>query len=357
MAVALMIAMGVLGIAAVAAWLMAVRTARRIPQPATATPGKPRNLAGILRAAFSPTPEDKADPAAQKQLRTWVQIAFACLLAMAVASFALPLTPAGAPPALAQVAPAPSDPTGATLTYIRSNQDGTLPERIIVHVVSRTEVHVAKMVAPCTDAAYVTAVFDPATQEATRLVGGRLTREATQNPQAFIDLVPATRMLEVRLGDPAAAPAETHAAPLAPWRIYDFDLAEFALFGPRDRKDFTFGFVMAWPDGTSPLLRILGAVHAKFLYSSDDGAKDHYRLSGPAFTDPVVGNRGGELIADPETGHIIEARFGRPNHPGYDNFMLKLVEATPAPAGAAAWRKALADHWSNCPAEDFEDAG
>ena len=65
MAVALMIAMGALGLAAIAAWLMAIRTARRIPQAATATPGKPRNLAGIIRAAFSPTPEDKADPALQ----------------------------------------------------------------------------------------------------------------------------------------------------------------------------------------------------------------------------------------------------------------------------------------------------
>jgi len=32
--------------------------------------------------------------------------------------------------------------------------------------------------------------------------------------------------------------------------------------------------------------------------------------------------------------------------------MLKLIEATPAPAGAEAWRKTLADHWSNCPAKD-----
>ncbi len=352
MAVALMIAMGALGLGAVAAWLMAVGAARRMP--ASAPPGKPRNLAGIIRAAFAPTPEDKADPMLQRQLRTRVQIALGCLLAMAAVSFALPLTPVSTPPAIAQVAPAPFDPTGTTLSYIRSNQDGTLPERIIVHVVSPTEVHVAKMVAPCTDAAYVTAVFNPATQEATRLVGGRLTRESTQNPQAFVDFIPATRTLEVRLGDPASAPAEIHPAPPAPWRIYDFDLAEFAIFGPRMRKDFSFGFAMAWPDGTSPVLRILGAVNAKFLYSSGDGAKDHYRLSGPAFTDAVVGDRGGELIADARHGHIIEARFGRPNHTGYDNFMLKLIEATPAPAGPQAWRKVLADHWSNCPALESE---
>ncbi|MEY2756323.1 MAG: hypothetical protein RIR33_101 [Pseudomonadota bacterium] len=350
MALALMIAMALLGLGAVAAWLMAVATARRMPQPALST--RSRTLAGILRAAFAPTPEDKADPTLQKRLRARVQASLACLLAMAAASFVLPLAPAAAPQATAAPAALPPfDATGTTLSYIRSNQDGTQPERIIVHVVSPTEVHVAKMVAPCTDAAYVTAVFDPVTQEATRLVGGRLARDSTQAPQVFLDFTPATRTLDVRFGDPAAAPAETHPAPPAPWRMYDFDLAEFALFGPRDQQDFTFGFAMAWPDGASPALRILGAVNAKFLYSSDKGAKDHYRISGPAFADPVVGDRGGELITDARTGHVIEARFGRPNHTGYDNFMLKLLSATAATDGAAVWRGLLADHWANCRAD------
>jgi hypothetical protein len=58
------------------------------------------------------------------------------------------------------------------------------------------------------------------------------------------------------------------------------------------------------------------------------------------------------MIADARSGHVIEARFGRPNHPGYDNFMLKLTEAAPPPAGAETWRNALAEHWRNCPAAD-----
>ncbi|HEY7798500.1 MAG TPA: hypothetical protein VIA80_07040, partial [Hyphomonadaceae bacterium] len=94
---------------------------------------------------------------------------------------AIPATPAAA---------SAENPIGTTLTYTRSNQDGTKAERILVHIVSSTELHVAKMVDACTDAAYVTATFDPATKEATRLVGGRLTREGTQSPQAFLDLDP-----------------------------------------------------------------------------------------------------------------------------------------------------------------------
>jgi hypothetical protein len=267
---------------------------------------------------------------------------------------AIPATPAAA---------SAENPIGTTLTYTRSNQDGTKAERILVHIVSSTELHVAKMVDACTDAAYVTATFDPATKEATRLVGGRLTREGTQSPQAFLDLDPKARKLTVRLGDPASQPVETHNAPPAPWRMYDFDLAEFALFGQRGSQPFDFGLAMAWPDGSSPVVRILGQAHAAPLdsgarvFSSDaDPAYGEaaegllqpftlYAVSGSAFAD----DGGGFLWLNPETGHVIEASFTAPNHPGYDNFMLKLT-AIDRETGPAAWRDALAAHWKDCPA-------
>ncbi len=77
-----------------------------------------------------------------------------------------------------------------------------------MHVAAPNEVHVAKMVSPCTDAAYVTAVFDSVTTEATRLVGGRLTKDGTQLPQAYLDFDYAARRLDIRLGDPASEPIE-----------------------------------------------------------------------------------------------------------------------------------------------------
>lgn len=261
-------------------------------------------------------------------------------------------------------AAAVDNPIGTTLTYTRSNQDGTKPERILVHIVSPTELHVAKMVSPCTDAAYVTATFDPTTREATRLIGGRLTRESTQKPQAYLDLDPKTRTLSVRLGDPSSPPAETHDAPLAPWRMYDFDLAEFALFGQRGSQPFDFGLAMAWPDGSSPVVRILGAAHAEPLdsgarvFSSDNADPAYgeaieglvqpftlYAVSGAAFAD----DGGGFLWLNPETGHVLEATFTAPNHPGYTDFMLKL-DSIARENGADVWRNALAAHWRDCPA-------
>jgi len=349
MAVALLVVLGVLAIVGLVFWILAIRLSYRVERQRDTNLPQPRLvMTNIFYSAFWDTQNDKADPALRRRLRTYIYAALGFMITMAALSFALPLL--GAQETSATVEPAPPyDPTGTTLAYVRSNQDGTEPERIYMHAVSPTEVHVAKMVAPCTDAAYVTGVFDPATGEASLLVGGRLNRESAQTPQAWLTLAPETRRLDIRFGDPASDPVEVHDAPIAPWRMYDFDLSEFLLFGPREPKDFNFGLALAWPDGTPPALRILGGANAKFLYSSNNGARNHFRVSGPAFYDPAIGDRGGELITDAKAGHVIEARFGRPNHTGYANFMLKLTAATPPPEGEAVWREALAAHWRNCP--------
>lgn len=234
-------------------------------------------------------------------------------------------------------------PNGSTLSYTRSNSDGSMPERIYVHIVSPTEVHVTKMVAPCTDAAYVTARFDPATSEATQLVGGRLQKDGTQLPQAWLTLRP-DRTLAVRLGDPNSEPAEIHSAPTAPWRMYDFDLAEFALFGPREPKDFKFGLALAWPDGSSPLVRTLGDAQAAFKAIETNGNRpaNRFTVTGPAF-----GNQAGEMLFDAQYGHVIEAHFARPNHTDYTDFLLKL-EASTITGGDAAWSDAINAHWQGC---------
>jgi hypothetical protein len=253
--------------------------------------------------------------------------------------------PAPAVPETPAAFAGPRNPDGTTLAYTRSNQDGAKPERILVHVVSATELHVAKMVEPCTSAAYVTAVFDPVTTEPRRLVGGRLQRDGTQLPQIWLDFDAKTRKLDVRFGDPSLAPAESLDAPPAPWRMYDFDLAEFALFGPREGRNFEFGLAMAWPDGSSPSMRVLGKAQAELL---DSGVRVFEPFALYAVTGEAFGDDGGFLTVDPEFGHVMEARFGRPNHPGYDDFLLKL-DAVDRDFGEEVWQGELAAHWQGCP--------
>ena len=238
---------------------------------------------------------------------------------------------------------------GTTLHYVRSNQDLTNPRDIYVHLVSPTELAVVKRQAPCTDAALVTASFDPETGEALTMTGGRLDRNGEQVAQAFLTFDPDTRMIEIRFGSPdGTEPQLAEPAPPAPWRMYDFDLAEFALFGPagmQGTEDFTFGLALAWPADDAPPFQILGDYNAELSNSQlgDDGlAKwNMFKVTGDGIEE-------GDLWLDARSGHVVQAYFQRPNHPGYDDFSLRLVETM---EGAPAWTTLLQSHWTTCPEE------
>ena len=377
MTTAFAIAATLLALAALAAWILAIRMSYRIER--LRTPDAPRRLlftnviASLFRTGAS-TPEEAP---LRKQLRTRLTIAITCFIALGALSFTLPLLaqenlptfavppdgaytppPANAPPAeITDGQPLSGEnPIGTTLIYTRSNQDGAKLERVIVHIVSLAELHVAKMVAPCTDAAYVSAIIDPTTHETTRLTGGRLQRDGTQLPQAWLTFDPKTRKLAIRLGKADAPISETHDAPPAPWRMYDFDLAEFALAGPPPKGSFTFGLALAWPDTAPPLVKILGEARADLLVDGssccDTPTPNPVQSDYAVYTvtgAPFGPDGGGVLKLDPKGGHVLNARFDRPNHAGYDDFKLQL-DAVHRLDGQLAWNKALADHWKGCPA-------
>ncbi len=366
MTTALAIAITLLAIAALVAWVLAIHISYRIER--LRTPDAPRRrlftnvIASLFRSGAS-TPEEAP---LRRRLGRRLTVALACFIALGALSFTLPLLappqPALATFPMSDVAPAQLDPAlrtevtdgqpltgasppGTTLAYTRSNQDGTMPEHILVHIVSPTELHVAKMVAPCTDAAYVTAIVDPATHETVQLTGGRLQRDGSQLPQAWLTLDPETRRLAIRLGKPDAPVSETHDAPSAPWRMYDFDLAEFALAGPPPKGSFSFGLALALPGAAPPLVEILGEAHADLLVASKSDSEPYalYTVTGA----PFGADGGGVLKLDPLGGHVINARLDRPNHPGYDDFML-VLDAVHRFDGDIFWRQALLAHWKGC---------
>lgn len=268
------------------------------------------------------------------------------LLAASLSACSRAPEPAPAPDPAPAAEPAALAP-GTTLHYTRSNSDGSMPERILVHIVSPTELAVAKMVERCTSAALVTAAFDATTGEAQAMVGGRLGRDGEQVPQVFLTPVhdeTTGRRLDVRFGEAHGPVAESIPAPPAPWRIYDFDFAEFALFGPRSGEDFAWGLAMTWPAGDPPMLHLLGEATAAFAGTGEiDGQSvNRFTIAGPAF-----GAKGGEISFDAATGHVVKARLAAPNHPGYTDFLLKLDRIA---EGETAWREDLAAHWRDCPA-------
>ncbi len=240
--------------------------------------------------------------------------------------------------------PAPAPPAiGAFYHYVRSNQDGTAPEQIYQYRASATALEVGKEVERCTNAAFVTATFDPARGQGAAFVGGRLKRDLGQDPFAWLDYDAATRTLHARV-PPAGIDAR---APIAgePFILYDFDLADLnARFAgaAAPRADFRFAVNLIWPPGgPDGVLRDLGWAHARFA-----GGETH--LGRAALRFAVTGGVNGLLWLDAREGHVIEARFAEPNHEEYADFRLVLQRVTPD--GAGAWRAIRAAHWAGCDA-------
>jgi hypothetical protein len=240
--------------------------------------------------------------------------------------------------------PEPASQTGQLLHYIRSNQDGSLPENIHVYRASDTRLEVGKMVRPCTNAAFVTADLDPERRTARQLVGGRIARDGSQDPFAWLTYEQASRRLHASV--PSANIDQDVAVDGEPWIIYDFDLSELSALNLANapvRADFRFAVALIWPEeNATDLFRNLGFAEARFVSAERHGGRNALRYD-------VTGGLTGQLWLDAREGFVIEAVFDQPNHTEYDNFRLVLqsVEAN----GEAAWRAARTAHWANCPTE------
>jgi len=233
------------------------------------------------------------------------------------------------------------DTTGRLYTYIRSNQDGSLPETIYQYRASPTRIEVGKMVSRCTNAAFVTAELD-AQNRPRELIGGRIARDATQEPFAWLTYDTATRELHARI--PQAELDVRVAVDGEPWIIYDFDLSELnALLTARapSREDFRIAVTLIWPvEGAANPFRNLGWANARF-------AGEERHLNRDALRYDVSGGLNGTLWLDAREGHVLEARFAEPNHTEYEDFRL-LLQSVADDAGET-WLEARRAHWRDCP--------
>lgn len=234
---------------------------------------------------------------------------------------------------------------GRLYHYVRSNRDGALPEHIHVFHKSPTDVHVYKMVSRCTNAAYVTATLDYETWSPAQLVGGRLGRNADQIPFATLDYDRDSNRVEaiIELPDRTLTDALQLAAP--PWRLYDFDFAEFTIFAQHladYRRDFSVEMALLIADPSRPeFLNRLG--DAKAIARGLDEARNAWRfdLAGAAFEE------GGRLLLDAEDGHVVAVETAVPNHLEYDDFKLTLEGVEDG--GEKLWRALLLSHFEGCP--------
>ena len=248
------------------------------------------------------------------------------------------------------------DPDAASIGriyyYERSNSDGSMDERITVFHRSETELEVYKENGLCSNAALVTATLDPASWSATRIVGGQLQPDARHVEFAFLTWNREAGQLEMEVRLPQMTIEDAAKIETKPWHLYDFDLASLTVMTPHlanPQAAFSFGMALLWADPTNPdPLFWMGDVVA-----TPDTEKEHlgydarrYALSGSALDGDRSTGEQGVLWLDAEEGHIVDAVFPTPNHPGYTDFRLRLDRISDG--GLTEWATLLRAHFEAC---------
>jgi hypothetical protein len=240
-----------------------------------------------------------------------------------------------------------ADPVGRIDSYVRSNSDGSEREAVHVYRAAPDRIEVIKTRARCTSAAFVSAALSPDRQYAMALTGGRLLPDAKHSEMAWLSYGPLTKRISVRI-DPPGGKSMTGSLVLQhhPWHDYEFDLASLSAAIealPEPRRGFSFGLTMLAPEMPS-LMKELGRADFRFVRAERrDGRRVlRFQASGPAFGTA----RGGPIWIDAGDHHIVEARFGLPNHDGYTDFVLR---QTGTARGASAWERLQRVHFEGCP--------
>jgi hypothetical protein len=238
------------------------------------------------------------------------------------------------------------DHIGRIYNYVRSNRDGSEPEFVSVYRADRTHLEVYKHVRKCTNAALVTAVFDPVSALATELHGGRLQRDAKHVEFATLTWQPQKGTLTATIDD-GGSPPQVVDVPDVPFHVYDFDLASLTVATPHlkdPRAGFSFGLALIFDEPQKGwTLKTMGRADARFEDEDihNGRAALRFRVEGPAFN-----GRGGPLWLDKAEGHVLGAEWDIPNHAEYRDFKLSLVSIDDG--GAPAWDRLLRSHYDGC---------
>lgn len=237
---------------------------------------------------------------------------------------------------------------GRIYHYVRSNRDGSSPENVYVYRAAANQLEVYKAVERCTTAAFVSAWVDTETGSASVIQGGRLMPEARHENFATISYDRAATMLRAEAALPDRMVRQQVRVEEPIYHLYDFDLATLSVqtIGLDDpRAGFSFGLPLIWTEPEDGrFVRHLGQADAEFVREEDyhGTAALRFEVGGTAF-----GENGGPLWIDAESGHVLGAEWGIPNHAGMDDFAIRLMSIEDG--GDAGWDALLTSHFEGCP--------
>jgi hypothetical protein len=241
---------------------------------------------------------------------------------------------------------------GRIYYYERTNTDGSMDERVTVFRRDDKSVEVYKENGLCRPAALVKAKLDFETFSAPRIIGGKLLPGAQIEEFAFVEWDREAEKIDITVRLPNMEIRNEAPIEVNDWHLYDFDLASLTVMTPHlanPQAPFDFGLALVWADPSvdDPLTWMGEVVATPEGKESHLGRHTrHYSLSGSAL-EPVDGqSEAGEIWLDVDEGHIVDAIFPMPSHPGYVDLRLRLLSYSDV--GETEWTALLNSHFEDC---------
>jgi hypothetical protein len=229
-------------------------------------------------------------------------------------------------------------PVGIVYHYIKSNIDGSTPERVSLYMSDETTLEAFRWREPKPQwTSYVKATMDWQRVSAIRLESRRKPRWQAEQLNAVAEYTPMTHTMSIEFSDKTR---HTVVVEHVPFHFYQFDLASLNIAFRQLSdltKSFQVGLVNPTFAQTGAALEYMGL--ATITYERDETHSEfqcrRYRIEGPGLK-----NQTGTIWVERNEGHIIDLEIKLPNHPDWTSFKLKFVgKETLDPASWQAFMK------------------
>lgn len=215
-------------------------------------------------------------------------------------------------------------PVGTTLTYVKSNLDGSRAIRVIARLAAADRLEVLKLEPENGAAAWVVARMDWTTASADSLTSAVLFPDGTRRDQAALSLDPATRRIDVRV----FGMVDTLTVGALPVHMYNFDFLSLGAALPHlvdPDAAFTVGIMNPTFRPDPPVLAYDGEVLVEPAGRDTRSGVParRYRVSG-------AGMRGEEawLWCAVDDGRLLAVESPVPDNPDWTSFRLELQSTT-----------------------------
>ncbi len=214
-------------------------------------------------------------------------------------------------------------PVGSVYHYVKSNTDGSKPERVSFYVPDRETIEAFKVREPKPQSAgHVLATMDWMRFVATRLESRQMTRGGAERGVAVAEYSPMTRSLSVEIN---GIPPNTISIAHLPFHVYSFDLGSLNLafrYLKNPLSSFKVGIANPTYAEKGIIFEYLGEVTVTYVGDEERESIpcNKYKVEGAGFK-----NRGGFIWVDQKEAHIVDMEISLPNHPEWVTYKLKLL--------------------------------